>query len=115
MDAQGREIIREYAGGTNNPPPPHGPVVSGGDGPLGLSFAARLRIVEVGLGALVAVFGLAFWFTMERIDTRFDRVDEPLHELQRNVAAQTEALKSVSERLNELRADAREGPKRGGE
>jgi hypothetical protein len=99
-DEHGNEYFKVNKGGTNKPPPPpRASVADGGDG----SMRLRLRLVEIGLGVLAGASALGFWFVMERMDNRFDRVDEPLHSVQASVAAQTEVLKSVNEKLSDLK------------
>jgi hypothetical protein len=55
------------------------------------------------IGLLAVAFGGAFLFFLLRIDDRFDRVDQPLRDLTTNVAVQTETIKSVNDKLTDLR------------
>lgn len=50
-----------------------------------LTLPQRVRNVEIGLGVLAAAGALAFWFVMERMDGRFDRVDDRTREISRDL------------------------------
>jgi hypothetical protein len=54
---------------------------------------------------LIAAFAGAFLFFLLRIDDRFDRVDEPVRQVQQSLAAQSEALRAINDRIGDLRSE----------
>lgn len=98
---EGLEYVAVAMGGTNEPPPPPAaPPSGGGDG--GMTAHLRLRLVEIGLGALAAASGLGFWFVMDRMDSRFDRLQAPLMEVQKTVAGQDKSISAIERSLSRI-------------
>ena len=91
-------------GGT---PPPSSPTNPPGGG--GADMNTRIDRLEQHRSWLWTVLGLAFGaigasflFLLTQIDSRFDRVDEPLKIVRENVAAQTEILRGIDRRLERI-------------
>jgi hypothetical protein len=92
-------------------PPDHKtPAASGGDGGgLDATMTTRLDRLEQHrdwlwkvLGLTIAAMGAAFLFLLTQIDSRFDRVDEPLDEIRSAVAAQGAASEEIARRLTRM-------------
>ena len=73
-----------------------------------LDIPRDVQIVKWGLAALTTVFGLAFWFTLGQIDSRFDRADEKIGEISQQVAdvrvgiaQQSGDVKAILEKLDD--------------
>lgn len=67
-----------------------------------MTLGARVRMLEIGGGILFAALLAITVLLLERIDSRFDRVDEPLDQLQASIAAQTATLEEIDRRLTGL-------------
>ena len=72
------------------------------DGGGGLTLSARVRMLEIGGGFLFVALLAITVFLLERIDGRFDRVDEPLGAIQATLSAQNATLQGIDRRLTIL-------------
>lgn len=97
----------EYHRGTPNgsPTSTEPPSGSGDDGGVELTLSARVRMLEIGGGILFAALLGSTIYLLEKIDSRFDRVDEPLGELQSSISAQTATLNAIERRMIVLEDD----------
>lgn len=85
-------------------PPPGG----GGGDVSRVTLEQNVKGLNWVVGLMLAAFAGAFLFFLLRIDDRFDRVDEPMREVQVTVAAQAEALRSQSATLSDMNGTLRE-------
>jgi hypothetical protein len=88
-------------GGPIAPPPsgggssPH----SGGQEVTVAKLQEHIRGAFVWLGMLTVAFGIAFLYTIGKVDDRFDKLDQPVREIQSVLAGQTATLKAIDDRL----------------
>lgn len=82
---------------------------SGGDEVIRkITVEQNVRGLNWVVGTLMVAFASAFLFFLLRIDDRFDRVDEPMRQVQMTVAGQTEVLKSQGEAIRDMNGTLRE-------
>lgn len=75
-----------------------------------MSLELNVKILNGAAAALaLALLSLCAFFII-RIDDRFDRVDEPVRQVQMTVAAQTETLKTIDRRLERMEEKRESAP-----
>lgn len=78
----------------------------GGDMTRRITLEQNVKGLNIWAAILTAAFGAAFIFFLLRIDERFDRVDEPLDELQATVAGQAATLSAIEKSLERIEGSA---------
>ena len=116
---KGRQIEGGPPPPGGNPPPP--PTSGGGEPPLQsgghevtiATLQQKVNGAFLWLSLLTVAFGVAFLYTMGKVDDRFDKLDQPIREIQASISGQTATLKAIDDRLSrtETKMDANDDRK----
>jgi hypothetical protein len=94
---------------------PANDAAGGGDGGSSSILSTdAIRDIPLLKGGVAILFGLLatfFWFFLDRIDSRFDRVDQPVRVIESTMAGHTATLASVNEKLERIMDKLDEDPK----
>ena len=102
-DQDGNPYLKTTGAGPSSSNARFGGAGGGGGMREKITLEQNVRGLNIWIGFLTVAFGAAFLFFLVRIDDRFDKVDGPLGTLQSSVAAQTETLKAVNEKLGDVK------------